>query len=177
MRLRRGSGDATEVTAMCLMVWLGSMRALPEHRLANPQVPDPRLGYHRVETVPDAAPVRARFTLPHVAYVGSHEGCGCGFNSGDLEWQGFELVAEIAPLIEALGAEERAEFEAEQRGRERLRDLVATAFADGPVEVFGCWAGDEGDPSVNDMEVDVSHFATRLAPIVERVRYLVGHSP
>lgn len=158
---------------MCLMVWLGSMQPIPAHCLANPQEPDPVLGYHRVEPVPEGAAVRARFSLPHVAYVGSHEGCGCGFNSGDLEWQGFELVDEIMPLLGALTEQERSEFEAEQRGRARLRELVTVALADGPVEVFGCWAGDEVDPAVGEEEVEASYFATRIAPIAERVRRVV----
>ncbi len=159
---------------MCLQVWLGSVRPLPEHGLLDPKVPDPLLGYHRLERVADDAPVRARFTLPEVAYVGSHEGCGCGFESSDLTWQGFTRVDEITPLLPALAADERATFEAEQRGRERLRDLVVAAQAHGCVEVFGCWAGGEGEPVLREQAVDASHFATELAPIVEGVRYRVG---
>jgi hypothetical protein len=158
---------------MCLMVWIGSMRPLPERHLVNPQVPDPVLGYHHVEWVEDSDPIRGRFTLPHVALVGSHEGCGCAYNTGEFEWQGFERLDEVVELLEALTKEERDVLEADQRSRERLRDLVVAALADGPVEVFGCWVGDEAEPALREEVVQPSYFTTRIAPIVERVRYLV----
>jgi hypothetical protein len=150
------------------MVWLGSMRPLPEHRLANPQVPDPVRGYQSVEEVPAGEPVRSRFSLPHVAYVGSHEGCGCGFNS-ELAWEGFETQDALAGLLEALEPEERARFDAGQWSRLQLRALVEGALADGPVEVFGCWAGDETLPARAEEAVTSSHFTDHLSPIAERV--------
>ena len=129
---------------MCLMVWVGTVEAVPP--VAKPTAPSAEAGYHYVEEVPDDAPIRVRLTSPHVTYVGSHEGCGCGYNSGDLSWQGIEAVADAMDLIEAMTADEREEFLAEQRSRVRLRDLVCTALAAGPVEVYACWAGDEEAP-------------------------------
>jgi hypothetical protein len=158
---------------MCLLVWMASARPLPPVTLASPQQPHPVDGYARVEAVDADAPVRARFTLPHVSYVGSHEGCGCGYNSGDLTWQGFQRVDEVAPLVGAMGADERAAFTDAQRSRERLRALVEDAAAWGDVEVFGCWSGDEGDEAVRVEAVASSWFTEWLAPIEERVRYVV----
>lgn len=88
------------------MVWVASARPLSPVAPASPQEPDPVSGYHRVEEVAADAAVRARFTLPHVSYVGSHEGCGCGYNSDGLTWQGFERVDEVTALLDAMGADE-----------------------------------------------------------------------
>ena len=156
------------------MVWVATTSPVAPVTLANPQTPDPVYGYGRVEAAPAGAPVRARFTLSHVTYVGSHEGCGCGFNSGDLAWEGFERVDEVRPLIDAMSDEERAKFLAAQGSRERLRAIVEGALTAGPVEVFGCWAGDEVDAAVGCEDVAPAHFTERTEPIGERVLYRVS---
>lgn len=128
-------------------------------------------GYHRVEEVAADAAVRARFTLPCVSYVGSHEGCGCGYNSDDLTWQGFERVDEVTALLDAMGPDERAEFAQEEGSRGRLRAIVEGAKGCGDVEVFGCWDGDQVEEAVRGVTVEASWFTEWLAPIEERVRY------
>lgn len=155
---------------MCLMLWVASARPLSP---VDPEVPDPVSGHHRVEEAAPDALVRARFTLPYVSYVGSHEGCGCGYNSSDLTWQGFERVEEVTPLLDAMGTDERAEFARQLGSRARLRTIVEVAMAWGDVEVFGCWAGEEGDEAVRVESVEASRFTERLAPIEERVRYQI----
>lgn len=155
---------------MCLLVYVATVRPLAE--APRPTDEHPVDGHACVERVDDDAPVRARFGLPSVAYVGSHEGCGCGFQSDDY------VVGELSPaealaLADALTADERRALAAEQRSRERLRDLITAALADGEVEVYGCWAGDEDRPADDVREVPVAHFVTRLRPFDERVLYRV----
>lgn len=158
---------------MCLMLWVAAEQPIPEVTLVNPQTPDPVSGYHRIEDVAPDARVRARFTLPCVSYVGSHEGCGCGYNSGSIGWEGFARVDEVTSLFGALLDEERTAFLVEQGSRERLRALVERALVWGAVEVFGCWAGDEVDPTVAVEEVNAEHFSVMTEPIAERVLYRV----
>ena len=72
--------------------------------------------------------VRAQFTKPHVVYVGSHEGCGCGFSYGQypfLQNDGDETEnrRDVAALVSYVA---------------RLLDTV------GEVEIFSCWEGDQG---------------------------------
>ena len=158
---------------MCLMLWVASEVPLATVTLADPQTPDPVNGYHRVEAVAPGAPVRARFTLSHVSYVGSHEGCGCGYNSGDLAFEGFERVDEVREHLTAMSDEERAKFDREQRSRELLRAIVEDALTRGAVEVFGCWAGDEVEAAIAVEEVAPSRFTELVEPIEERVLYRV----
>jgi hypothetical protein len=108
-----------------------------------------------------------------VTYVGSHEGCGCGFNSGVPAFEGFEAVADVLPLLGAMNDEEREGFLAEQRSRERLKALISAALPWGPVEVYACWAGDEEAPQEASKTVQADWFTRRVAPFEERVLYVV----
>ncbi len=75
---------------MCLMVWVGTERALTPFLLSSRQEPHPVSAYHEIRHEPEDAPVRARFCTPHVAKYGSYEGCGCGFNTESLDVWGFD---------------------------------------------------------------------------------------
>jgi len=158
---------------MCLMVWVGTTRALTPSLLASPQEPHPASAYHEVRPEPAGAPVRARFATPEVAKFGSHAGCGCGFNTTSLDVWGFEGPNDLVPLLGALRDKERDEYLAEQASRERLRDTVVDALAYGPVEVYACWSGDEGEEALEVEEVRASHFADRFVPLDEGVLYRV----
>ena len=157
---------------MCLMVWIGTVAAVPP--VPKPATPGTPADYHYVEEVPDDAPIRARLASPHVTYVGSHEGCGCGYNSGDLAFQGIEEVAEAMALLDAMTDHERDELVAEQRSRVRLRNLVTDALAHGPVEIYACWAGDEDAPPDGEKTIDPAWLTDRTAPLEERLRYTLS---
>jgi hypothetical protein len=161
-----------EGATTCLMVWVGTL--CPVLPVAKPAEPTAQEGYHYVEEVPADAPIRSRFTTPHVTYVGSYEGCGCGFNSGNLAWQGIDDVADALELLGAMTVDEREEFLAEQRSRTRLRDLVRAALDDGPVEVYACWAGDEDEAPVDERTIAPAWLTDRTAPLGEGVHYSVS---
>jgi hypothetical protein len=156
---------------MCLMVWIGTAAAVPP--VAKPTSPSEAAGYHYVEEVRTDAPIRARLASAHVTFVGSHEGCGCGYNSDDLAWQGIDDVVEATSLLGAMTTDEREEFLAEQRSRARLRALVCAALADGPVEIYACWAGDEDAVPCGEETIDPTWLTDRTAPLEERFRYVV----
>ena len=157
---------------MCLMVWLGTVG--PVATVAKPTWPTAETGYHYVEEVPTDALIRSRFTTQHVTYVGSHEGCGCGYNSGDLAWQGLDDVADAVALLVAMTDDEREQFLAEQRSRARLRALICAAIEDGPVEVYACWAGDEEAEPIGERTIASTWLTDRTAPLEECVRYRVS---
>jgi hypothetical protein len=154
------------------MVWLGTERPIPA--VPRPKEPDPLLGCAYVEPVAEDTAIRRALPSPFVTYVGSHEGCGCGFNSSLPESEGIEEEAELAPLLDALREEEREEYFEERRSRERLHDLVVSALRDGPVVVHVCWAGDEAEPPWAEETVDASWLLERTAPLKEGVRYHVA---
>lgn len=71
--------------------------------------------------------VRSQFTKPHVAYAGSHEGCGCGFQYGEYP--------ECRDPDEA--AAQRASLD------QFAKYLAKESKHVGPIELFACWEGDQ----------------------------------
>jgi hypothetical protein len=153
------------------MVWVGTERPVPV--LVCTKDRDAAGDYAHVEPVAPDAEVRRQVRSPCVTYVGSHEGCGCGFNSSLLDFEGFDDEAEPAPLLGALREDERDEYVAERRSREHLHALLVSALVEGPVIVHACWAGDEGEAPDAVEEVDASWLLTRTSPLKEGVQYKV----
>ncbi|MDC0749311.1 hypothetical protein [Polyangium mundeleinium] len=114
-----------------------------------------------------------QFVQPYVHSIGSHESCGCGFRSQQLGLEGFDVVADVLPLLPALFEDERSEFLAEQRSRERLHALVRAALRGGDVEVFSCWAGDETQAPAVVKDVSPDYFAAHLDPLEEGAKYRI----
>lgn len=110
--------------AMCLAVYIASATALP---LVTWDEARPAF---YVDGVAPNDPVRARFSMPNVNYLGSHEGCGCGFKYG------------VMPA----GLEDQDD---EAKGRaavDALRAYVAKAAVGQPIEMFACWEGEQQLP-------------------------------
>ncbi len=145
------------------MVWLGTMRPLPESLDAS-----------QVVTVAAEAPVRARLTSPFVTLARSFKGCGCGFHSSG---PGVETTDEARSLLDAVTPAERDNFLEEQRSREWLRGLVESATAWGRVELFACWAGDEGKPAIDERPLVPELITARTEPFLERTRYVTKADP
>lgn len=74
----------------------------------------------------DAAVLR-HFSKQHVCYVGSHEGCGCGFQSS-------EFVEYDEPEDLAVKRSQRAQL------ARFLRDALDGSTT---LELYSCWSGDE----------------------------------
>jgi hypothetical protein len=93
------------------------------------------------------APVRAHFTLPHVVYVGSDQGCGCGFRHVSFQqgcWPEEEWCDE-------------AKAKATQPNHESLVAFLREHFGgEAFVELYGCWSGDEGRPEIERREVELA---------------------
>jgi hypothetical protein len=93
-----------------------------------------------------------------VYYVGSHEGCGCGFQYGEHE--GFEDEAELAPNRES---------------RRRLVEFLSLALQhQATVEVYACWNGDEGALADHTGRVRPSDLLRNLTFFRERELLVVS---
>jgi hypothetical protein len=79
----------------------------------------------------DEKRVGQQFSKPHLAYAGSHEGCGCGFQYGQWPAESYE-PDELRLCRESLTA--FAEY------------LDAEIRRVGPIELFACWDGDQTEP-------------------------------
>lgn len=101
---------------MCLQLYLAASESLPlvawDERAPGVSVS----GLH-----PRSLDVKARFDLPHVYYVGSYQGCGCGFikkYSDELD-QVLDDYTTLAAYVRA--------------ARERDVEL----------QIYACWGGEE----------------------------------
>lgn len=115
---------------MCMMVYLASdlpLRTIPWDKVA-PGFTTSALasGDKDLEKC-----LRRQFTKPHLLYVGSYEGCGCGFQLGQYPSESSD------PADLALGRRSLCDFAT------FLRDELPRA---GTIELFACWDGDQGAP-------------------------------
>jgi hypothetical protein len=122
---------------MCLAVYLASN--IEVHPIAwNSAAP----AYFLQPVVNDHA-VRKQFSLQFVYYVGSHQGCGCGFSKDGEIGKERDLCQENYTTL----------------GR-TLREAICGGT---PAELFTCWEGDQGEPpesihSVTPAEIEEADF-------------------
>ncbi len=111
---------------MCMVVYIASDYALPTSAWD-----EARRRFYVTALSEGDEPVRRQFSKPCVYYVGSHEGCGCGFQYGEHEWLEEDPVA----------------LAAAQDSRRCLVEFLSVALQHQPtVELFACWSGDEAAP-------------------------------
>ncbi len=108
---------------MCMMVYIASDYPLPTRPWdeARPRFCIQELTEHD-------EPVRRHFSKPHVYYAGSHEGCGCGFQSGKHP-----------------GEDQAAASDANESRRLLCEYLSVALQHQATVELFACWDGDQGE--------------------------------
>jgi hypothetical protein len=128
---------------MCWEVFLGSDIELPhvEWEEASPAFNTQKLsdGEERV---------RIQFSLPHVIYLGSHDGCSCGFfGEGDDEPEDQNQRNEDA---------------------KKLSNYLSQALkAEAKLEMFLCWQGGEVDPQVSRKQLMPEDFLLPGFPLKE----------
>ena len=134
---------------MCFALFLGA-------RVPPPIIPSSRKygdGNVHTEALREYnSPVRVHFTLPHVVYVGSDRGCGCGFRNTDF--QGDWPDEYIVSLPDYNPGEKQANHDA-------LAALLRQYFGGEPcVELYGCWEGDFALLEKDRREVTLAEIAS-----------------
>ena len=123
---------------MCMVYYLGTDGNAP---LTTPWSKDsPAFNVSEIDG-PERDHVRKQLPHRNIVYIGSHEGCGCGFRSYR---DGY--------LME--GDAKEADTDADHAG---LADYLARLPAsDRPIQIFGCWSGDESTPIEYSREISPS---------------------
>lgn len=112
---------------MCFVLYMASDRARPEIE-RNEAEP----AFYVKRNDPDAESARKQFTKKNVYYLGSDQGCGCGFQ------QEYDSMNDDSKERESKGENQR-----------RLALYLAECLSDEEsIELFGCWSGDEQEDSV-----------------------------
>ena len=120
---------------MCLALYLGAERPLPllpypelpAGALDSPTWPLEAMRFHTAALHPEQEIVRRHFSVPHVVYAGSYEGCGCGFQYGREYPEDQTCERHLLVAAESLAAL------AEYLRRRRVREL------------FSGWHGEEAE--------------------------------
>jgi hypothetical protein len=103
---------------MCLALYMASSQPLATVRWAK-EAP----GFYVEELSADDSHVKKQFSLPHIYYAGSHEGCGCGFIKDE------DVGEELARVEENYS---------------KLAAYVREARENGAaIEFFSCWEGEQ----------------------------------
>ncbi len=131
---------------MCIMVYMAADTELP-------LVPLNEESFICV-VQPCESPVARQFSKNHIYYVGSYQGCGCGFTY-DRNRDCSLLPPEVR---------EFALHDDENRRRSvdgligYLRDNLPLA---GEIELYSCWDGNEAGTAAQVSELTIDEFAAR----------------
>lgn len=122
------------------MVYIGSDATLP---ITAPWREESPRFYVEIPDDGDAEKIRGLLRKRHVIHAGSHEGCGCGFECGQGKVSGRNADEERLAL-ESLRA---------------LHAYLVEATKLAPVDVYVCWANEEGQPATAESTAAPTHFA------------------
>jgi hypothetical protein len=133
---------------MCFMLCLGARVAPPSAAYGgkggNGTVHIEVLSEH------DSA-LRAHFTLPHVVYVASEQGCGCGFRHTSFQgfWPDESIVSDLAYTTQWT-----------QANHEGLVLLLREHFwREAFIELYGYWAEDDALTEIDRREVNLADLS------------------
>lgn len=150
---------------MCFVLYLAA-------RIPPPAIPDGPYGCRDVHTRPLRAydePVRTHFTLEHAVYLGSDQGCGCGFRHTIVnDPRSGEYFASLPDY----------DTTSTQPNHDALAARLQRHFAgEDFVELYGCWDGDFALPERGRFELAVEDLADRAFHFVELGYYRVNLHP
>ena len=134
---------------MCLVVFVGTT-APPALVSFTESAP----AFNARPLAPHEEPVRQMLPFPHLATLGAHTGCGCGFMTD--------------------GADDPADV---RRSRAALVHYLDEALRDGPVELYVCWNGDESAPSERRMTLAPDDLLERDDWLQERTHVHLASRP
>ena len=127
---------------MCLAIYLASQHPLPTFN-HHERYPELLISPHLYKK---KAAVEETLNLPFIYYVGSWEGCSCGFN----------------PPSREAGEDEsgRTEREMSAASRSSLSRYLADQIGAGELALYVAWDGEEGSPIQLKRTISPDYFLT-----------------
>jgi hypothetical protein len=131
----------------CLMCW--ALYFASDRELPHIPWEETRPSFNTQPLSETEAPVKEHFSLPNVIYLGSHQGCGCGFISVDED--------------------EPEEKELRNKTVQALSSYLNAALQNGArLEVFLCWEGDQAETPAAKKSVSTREFLNPVFPLGEK---------
>ncbi len=113
------------------------------------------------------AGVSIHFRKPNLKYVGSDQGCGCGFRH--VSYQNGQWPEEAM-----IGSEDYT-GEDQQANHSQLHHLLSELLQSGEaLELYGCWDGDFLEPAAGHEDLPVNRILDRKFYFRERYGYTVN---
>ena len=143
---------------MCFVLYIAATSPIPA-------IPwdENRRAVHTTELNEFALPVKGKFDRPNVKYVGSSQGCGCGFGHVMYQNGGW-------PEESMLGEPDDEQAE----NHTQLASVLRSLLEQNPeVELFGCWSGDEDEAVAGHKTMSLDELANPDFHFRERVLYTV----
>jgi hypothetical protein len=129
---------------MCWALYLASDKELP-------LVPwdETRPSFNTQALSETEVPVKEQFSFPNVIYLGSHQGCGCGFMAADED--------------------EPEEMASREKTVHALSSYLTTALQHGArLEMYLCWEGDQKAMPAAKKSVTPKDFLGPEFPLAEK---------
>ena len=137
---------------MCLAVYIASDHELPE---IGWDESDPKFHVEIIDGSDEK--MDKHLKLPNVAYLGSHQGCGCGFR---------KPINIPEDLLEPNELEEsQADYNALASYIKNLQNSGASC------EIYACWEGDEEHHSEYKSRVTTEELASKEFRLQEKTYY------
>ncbi len=150
---------------MCFVLYIGTDESLPsipwdeKDRHLNTE----DLGEHD-------GTVARHFSKSHTKYLGSDQGCGCGFRH--VTFQNGEWPEEWN-----IGHNPDYDGSDEKQIHQELYDFISQLLNSNPtIELYGCWDGDFAEPIEHREEITLGHLLDRKFFFRERGFYTVTNS-
>jgi len=138
---------------MCHVLFIASSAPIPQIAATTPATIS-------VEAIAENDAVHGRFPTDWcVRFIGAHTGCSCGFHSQPT-W-----------VDDQSGPPNDLADETASRGR--LAAIVADLSAGGPIQLHGCWSGDEAIPAVAVKTVPPAWLGRARSPIPDGYSLLI----
>lgn len=133
---------------MCLAVYLASDKSLPLIAWSQEKP-----SFYVEELTSAEESVKTQFETPHIYYLGSHEGCGCGFFKTGQGW-------------DILGLDQ-----AQDNYAQLASYLKKAQSPDSRNQIYVCWQGDENTEPEFRKQVDLQQLIEKSFEFKEGTLY------
>lgn len=134
---------------MCMMLYIASDKELP-------LVPTGEDDYQPIyvdELSKYNSEVKKQFTKKYSYYIGSYQGCGCGFSYGQYNIDSEEVDESLIEFF-------NIEVEKRKKSVRELFNYISNNLENvSEIELYSCWAGNEKGTPKHRLEISLANFS------------------
>ena len=142
---------------MCMTLYIATSKPMPtiSYNEANPCLNTQDIAENETSLI-------SVFTKPHLKYVGSDQGCGCGFRHALLDENNW------------LRVQDETEDIIDNDNHQNLVDFIAgNNKGEASIEIFSCWDGDHTELIRHFQAIGINEILNKNFYFKERALYTV----